>query len=214
MIATIEREIVHRKGWMSREEIGDMVSISGSAPGGVAVNSAAFIGYRLGGVIGAVAAVTAITMPTFLIVFLLSALSAMYKDNAKVAAALKGIHAAVVALIIVAAAKMWKSSVLDTATLVIMALAVAALLLTSIHSVYLILGGPIAGIAIVFVKKNAGWSYGPRRHRPKKHGNCNSPNIISEGRGTPMLWQLFWVFCQNRAHLLWRRICRVNADST
>ncbi|MCH1640767.1 chromate transporter [Paenibacillus timonensis] len=156
MIATIEREIVHRKGWMSREEIGDMVSISGSAPGGVAVNSAAFIGYRLGGVIGAVAAVTAITMPTFLIVFLLSALSAMYKDNAKVAAALKGIHAAVVALIIVAAAKMWKSSVLDTATLVIMALAVAALLLTGIHSVYLILGGPIAGIAIVFVKKKCG----------------------------------------------------------
>ncbi|MNO31172.1 putative chromate transport protein [compost metagenome] len=156
MIATIEREIVHRKGWMSREDIGDMVSISGSAPGGVAVNSAAFIGYRLGGWFGAIAAVTAITMPTFVIIFILSALSAMFMDNAKVEAALKGIHAAVVALIMVAAFKMWKSSVMDRATLVIATLTVAALLLSGIHSIYLILGGPLAGIAIVFVKKKCG----------------------------------------------------------
>lgn len=156
MIATIEQEIVHRKAWMSKEEMGNMVSISGSAPGGVAVNSAAFVGYRLGGWLGAVTAVTAITMPTFLIVFLLSALSAMFKDNVKVAAALKGIHAAVVALIMVAAVKMWRSSVLDTATLVITVLTVTLLLLTSIHSIYLILGGPLAGITIVYLKKKYG----------------------------------------------------------
>ncbi|MDU4694665.1 MAG: chromate transporter [Paenibacillus sp.] len=158
MIATIEQEIVHRKAWMSKEEMGDMVSISGSAPGGVAVNSAAFIGYRLGGWLGAIAAVIAITLPTFLIVFLLSALSAMFKDNMKVAAALKGIHAAVVALIMVTAVKMWKSSVLDTATLVITILTVTLLLLTDIHSLYLILGGPLAGLLIVYMKKKCGWT--------------------------------------------------------
>lgn len=54
-----------KKGWMNEEEMGDMISVSGSAPGGVAVNSATFIGYRLGGVAGAVVAVTAITLPTF-----------------------------------------------------------------------------------------------------------------------------------------------------
>ncbi|MFD2876973.1 chromate transporter [Paenibacillus rhizoplanae] len=59
---------------MNEAEMGDMISVSGSAPGGVAVNSATFIGYRLGGVAGAVAAVIAITLPTFLIVFLLSGL--------------------------------------------------------------------------------------------------------------------------------------------
>lgn len=45
MLATIEQEIVCKKGWMTREKMGDMVSISGSAPGGVAVNSAAFIAH-------------------------------------------------------------------------------------------------------------------------------------------------------------------------
>lgn len=156
MIATIEREIVHRKKWMDEAEMGDMISVAGSAPGGVAVNSAAFIGYRLGGVAGAVAAVLAITLPTFFIVFALSALSLFFKGNPKVEAALKGIHAGVIALIIVAAAKMWKAAVLDTATLVLALGALALLLATGIPSYVFILGGPVAGVLVVLYKKKRG----------------------------------------------------------
>lgn len=175
MIATIEQEIVHKKGWMTQEEMGDMVSISGSAPGGVAVNSAAFIGYRLGGIAGAITAVTAITLPTFFIVFLLSLLSSIFKDNVKVEAALKGIHAAVVALIIVAAFKMWKSSILDAATLLIAALAVAFLLFTGIHSFYLILGGPIVGIAVVLIKRKCGMSVRTEKARTEESRELHFP---------------------------------------
>ncbi len=153
MIATIEKEIVDRKGWLDSEEMGNMVSISGSAPGGVAVNSAVFIGYRLAGVAGAVAAVTAITLPTFVMVLLLSMLNTFFKDHAKVQAALKGIHAAVVALIILAAAKMWRTSILDASTLLIAATAAGLLLFTGIHPLYLIVGGPIAGVLIVLIKR-------------------------------------------------------------
>lgn len=175
MIATIEQEIVHRKGWMTQEEMGDMVSISGSAPGGVAVNAAAFIGYRLAGVPGAVTAVTAITLPTFIIVFLLSLLSAIFKDNVKVAAALKGIHAAVVSLIIVAAFKMWRTSILDAATLVIAAVAVALLLFTGIYSFYLILGGPMAGIAVVLIKRKYGMAVRTEKERTEEKRELHFP---------------------------------------
>ncbi len=175
MIATIEEEIVHRKGWMKQDEMGDMVSISGSAPGGVAVNSAAFIGFRLGGIPGAVTAVTAITLPTFIIVFLLSLLSMVFKDNVKVEAALKGIHAAVVALIIVAAFKMWKSSVLDGATLAITAVAVVLLLFTGIHSFYLILGGPLVGIAVVLTKRKLGLTVRTEKERTKDKQELHFP---------------------------------------
>ncbi|WMT40889.1 chromate transporter [Paenibacillus sp. D2_2] len=156
MIATIEQEIVHKKKWMSQAEMGEMVSISGSAPGGVAVNSAAFIGYRLGGVAGAITAVTAITLPTFFIVLILSLLGAVFKDNVKVGAALKGIHAAVVSLIVVAAYKMWKASIIDKATLVIAAFAVTLLLFTGVHPFFLILGGPLIGITLVIWKRKKG----------------------------------------------------------
>lgn len=175
MIATIEQEIVRKKGWMDDKEMGDMVSVSGSAPGGVAVNSAAFIGYRLGGVPGAIAAVTAITLPTFMIVFILSYLSIVFKDNAKVEAALKGIHAAVVALIIVAAAKMWRTAVLDAATLVLAAVSLVLLLFTGIHSFYLILGGPIAGILVVLFKRKRGMAVVTEKVRPQDKQELQFP---------------------------------------
>lgn len=175
MIATIEEEIVRKKGWMNEEEMGDMISVSGSAPGGVAVNSAAFIGYRLGGVTGAVAAVIAITLPTFLIVFILSGLRLIFKDNVKVEAALKGIHAAVVALIIVAAGKMWKASVLDAVTLVLAAVSLALLLFTQIHPLYLILGGLTAGVLVVLYKKKRGMSVVTEKARTEERRDLQFP---------------------------------------
>ncbi len=153
MIAIIEREIVEHRGWMDPEEMGDMVSIAGSAPGGVAVNSAAFIGYRLGGVMGALAAVIGITLPTTLIVLLLSLTYALFQDNVKVAAALKGVHAAVVALILVAGWKMARSALFDSITYFLCAAALALLLFTSIHSIWLILGGPAVGAAAIGIRR-------------------------------------------------------------
>lgn len=175
MIATIEQEIVYKKGWMKEEEMGDMISVSGSAPGGVAVNSAAFIGYRLGGIAGALVAVIAITLPTFLIVFLLSYLSFMFKDHVKVQAALKGIHAAVVALIIAAAQKMWKTAILDAATLILAAVSLLLLLFTGIHSFYLILGGPIIGILVVLFKRKCGMSVTTEKTRPEQQHELQFP---------------------------------------
>ncbi|WP_042201532.1 chromate transporter [Paenibacillus camerounensis] len=158
MIAAIEREIVNKKAWLEPDEIGDMVSVAGSAPGGVAVNSAAFVGYKLAGVAGAAVAVFAITLPTFLIVLILSILGMLFKDVPKVEAALKGVHAAVVALIIVAAVKIGKASIMDIPTLLIASGCVVLLLFTPLHSLYLILGGPVAGVSIIAVKRVLGLS--------------------------------------------------------
>lgn len=49
MLPLIEREIVHRQGWVSEEEIVDVFTIVQSVPGTIGINSAIFIGYRLAG---------------------------------------------------------------------------------------------------------------------------------------------------------------------
>ncbi|MCQ4086204.1 chromate transporter [Saccharibacillus sp. JS10] len=152
MIATIEKEVVERKKWMNADEMSDMVSVAGSAPGGVAVNSAAFVGYRMGGVLGAIAAVLGITLPTLAIVLLLSLTYSLFKDYAKVQAALKGIHAAVIALILVAAWKMAKASLFDALTIGIAAIALGILLFTNWSSIWLIIGAPIIGITVILIR--------------------------------------------------------------
>ena len=59
MVALLEHEFVEEKQWVSREEFLDMVAIAESTPGPVAVNSATYIGYKIGGMAGAAASTAA-----------------------------------------------------------------------------------------------------------------------------------------------------------
>lgn len=116
MIPVIEREVVGKKQWISENELSEVLSIAGSAPGGIGVNASAFIGYRRAGIRGASAAVIGITFPTF---FILS-LFMQIELNTKIAAALQGIHYAIVGLIVIAAIKMGKSALFDKTTFAVM----------------------------------------------------------------------------------------------
>ena len=156
MIPGIEREVVEKHGWMQEEEMSDLVSIAGSAPGGVGVNLAAFIGYRLAGVMGAILAVAGIALPTFIIVFALSLGYSRYQDNPKIEAALKGIQGGVIALIIIAAYKMAKTALFDKTTAAIGISTVVMLMLTPIHPLYLIVIGLMIGLIAVQVKRHLG----------------------------------------------------------
>ena len=50
MIALLENEFIEKKKWIDREEFLNMVAIAESTPGPVAVNSATYLGYRVGAV--------------------------------------------------------------------------------------------------------------------------------------------------------------------
>ncbi|WP_248930819.1 chromate transporter [Paenibacillus hamazuiensis] len=156
MLPVIEREVVGNKGWVEEEEMADIVSIAGSAPGGIGVNTAAFIGYRLCGIPGATAAVLGIGLPTFLIIFAFSLVLGLIRDNPLVDSAFKGIHAAIVALIAVAAYKMGRTAIQDKTTLVTAIATVLVLVDFHIHPMLLIIGGLFLGIVLVRVKEHWG----------------------------------------------------------
>lgn len=156
MIPVIEKEVVTKQGWIPESDMGNIVSVAGSAPGGVGVNAAAYIGYRVAGIPGAMAAVIGITLPTFIIVFLLSLFYSFFENNEKIAAALKGIQGSIIALIIIAAYKMAKTSLFDVSTKVVAAVAFAALIFTPIHPLFIILGGIGAGMILIGAKEKLG----------------------------------------------------------
>ena len=56
MIPLIERDVVERNGWVSREEFLDLLAVAQAAPGVFAVNISIFIGYKLRGVCGSIVA--------------------------------------------------------------------------------------------------------------------------------------------------------------
>jgi chromate transporter len=172
MLPVIEREVVNKRNWVDEAGWDELVSIAGTAPGGVGVNAAAAIGYRKAGIAGMVAAVVGVSLPTFLIVLALSLLSRFYEGNPKVEAALKGMHGAIVALILMAGWRMARTSVYDTATAIVCAAAVAALLFTGIGTLQVILLGLLAGIVLVRGQERLGLSvrldkYSAERSKPE-----------------------------------------------
>jgi chromate transporter len=158
MIPLIEREIVGVRQWVTQHEMADVLSIAGSAPGGIGVNASAFVGYRRAGIPGAAAAVVGITLPTFLIAFILSLIFMQIEHNPKIAAALEGIHSAIVGLIIVAAIKMGRSAIFDKTTFALMIGTVIIFMATPIHPLFVILFGLFIGVVCISLKEKLGYA--------------------------------------------------------
>lgn len=173
MLPAIHREVVETNGWMTDEEMAELLAISGAAPGGVGVNVSALVGYHLAGTRGAVAAVIGITLPTFFIVMLLSIVYALLQNYPKMQAIMEGIHAAIVGLIAAAAYKMAKSSIIDKMTLSAAIATVLVLLFVPVSPVLVILAGLFIGIAVVYLKQKWGLK------DPFASKETKAPNAIS-----------------------------------
>ena len=127
MIPIIQDEM-SRRGWISDEELPDIVALSQSAPGVLAVNISIFAGYRLRGVKGSIAATLGSVTPSFCIILAIAMLFTSFKDNPWVVKAFKGIRPVVISLIAVPminmakkCCKAWWAWLLAAAALVLVA---------------------------------------------------------------------------------------------
>ncbi len=100
MIPIIRDELVKR-GWLTDEELPDIIALAQSAPGILAVNMSIFAGHKLRGTKGSIAATLGSVLPSFLIILLIAMVFSGYKDNPVVERIFKGIRPVVVSLIIV-----------------------------------------------------------------------------------------------------------------
>ena len=147
MLALVETELVSKKRWIGKEEFLDMVAISESTPGPLAINSATYIGYRLAGVIGALTATAAVVLPSFTILFAISFFFDAFLSFSYVAYAFQGIRVCVVFLILSAGFGMLKSVRRHPLELTVLGATFLGMLLTSLFAVdfssifYILIGG-------------------------------------------------------------------------
>ena len=110
MLPLIQREVVDRQGWIDEEEFLNMIALAQAAPGLIAVNSAIFIGWRIGGWRGVCGAVLGAVLPSFLIILAIAMVFREWKELPAVEAVFKGVRPAVVALIAAPLVKMARSA--------------------------------------------------------------------------------------------------------
>ena len=158
MVAVIEREIVEKRKYIGQEEFLDLIAIAESTPGPIAVNSATYIGYKLGGVLGSFFATLGVVLPSFLIIFIISFFYEKFLALEYVSYAFKGIQACVAFLIISAGIKMLKglkknlfNVIMFVSTLVLML--VIKIFDLPISSIYLILVGGLIGVITYLITR-------------------------------------------------------------
>lgn len=100
MIPLIQNEM-SRRGWLSEEELPDIIALAQSAPGILAVNVAIFAGYRIRGLKGSIVATVGTALPSFFIILFIAALFSGYQNNPDVIRIFKGIRPVVISLIAV-----------------------------------------------------------------------------------------------------------------
>ena len=152
MIPIIQDEM-SRRGWISDEELPDIVALSQSAPGVLAVNISIFAGYRLRGVKGSIAATLGSVTPSFCIILAIAMLFTSFKDNPWVVKAFKGIRPVVISLIAVPMINMAKKC---CKTWWAWLLAVAALVLVAflnVSPIYILLVVIVLFFSITYFRK-------------------------------------------------------------
>ncbi len=111
MISLI-RERMLTYGWLQEEELLNMIAVSESTPGPIAINIATFVGASQGGLLGSFMATLGVVTPAFCIILLIAALIRNLLRFAGVKAFLKGIRPCVIGLILATAITMLLSNLL------------------------------------------------------------------------------------------------------
>lgn len=99
VLAVVQRELVERKRWMTREEFVEEWAVAQIMPGPNVVNLALMIGARYFGLRGALVAVAGMLAVPLLVVLGLALVYAQFADNPHVAGALRGMGAVAAGLV-------------------------------------------------------------------------------------------------------------------
>ncbi|MBR6768112.1 MAG: chromate transporter [Clostridia bacterium] len=153
MLALLENEFVSKRGWLDREEFLDMVAISESTPGPIAINSATYIGYKMAGFAGSLLATLGVCIPSFAMIYLISLFFYEFLSFEYVQYAFMGIRVAVVFLILSAGVKLFKGIRKNLLSVSLLVLTVGMVLVSSLFSVsfsavlYILIGGAVGFFA-------------------------------------------------------------------
>ncbi len=160
MIALIEREFVENKKWISHDEFMDIISIAESTPGPIAINSATYIGYKVGHIFGSLFATMGVCLPSFVIIYVISLFFDTFLKIEYVDYAFRGIQVCVGYLILSAGLKMLKKLEKNAFNLLIFALITLLIIATSLLSIKLssilliFIGAVLGGFSYLFKVKN------------------------------------------------------------
>ncbi len=146
LLAFLHADLVVHLGWLTDKQLLDAVAIGQITPGPV-FTTATFVGYVLGGTLGAVAATVAIFLPSFVFVAISNPFIPRMRDSVWFSSLLDGLNVASLALMAAVTWQLGVASVVDGVTAATAIVSLVLLVRYKINTTWLIAGG--AGIGLV-----------------------------------------------------------------
>lgn len=147
-IPLIEHEVVERHGWMTTSEFSEVLAFGNTLPGPIATKMAGYIGYEVGGVLGAAVAVLAVIGPSLFLMIVLLQLIYRYKDSLRVKRLSKIVLPTIAVLMAVLTFDFFQTSYYENGFWLTFFLALISLLLMEkwkVHPAFVIIGGMAIG---------------------------------------------------------------------
>ena len=151
LFAYLDGELIENLAWLSHDDLVEAIAVGQVTPGPV-LSTATFVGYKLGGIAGAILATLGIFLPSFFYVLLLNRFVQKMKDNLWLRYFLEAVNVAAVAVMVVVTFKMGQSIIIDWRTALICVLSIAVYFsFKKLNTLWIILGGAVLGFLLTYV---------------------------------------------------------------
>jgi chromate transporter len=144
LLAFLRSEFVERLGWLTEQQLLDAIAVGQVTPGPL-FTTATFVGYLLGGPVGALVATIGIFLPAFVFVALSGPLVPRIRRSPAAGAALDGVNAASLALMAVVSWQLGRSALVDPLSVGLAVISAVLLLRYRINSAWLVAAGAAIG---------------------------------------------------------------------
>ena len=131
MIPIIQMTVCNKKRWIADSEILDVIAISESTPGPIAVNTATYVGFKVAGILGSIFATLGLAIPSFVIILGISFFYDSFMGVPFVAAIFKGLKIGVIVLLISAFMKLSRGVKVNRISVFLFILALSVMLVFS-----------------------------------------------------------------------------------
>ena len=145
MIAFIQDQVVGQFGWLTPREFVDGLALGQLTPGPVLM-IAAYVGYKLAGIGGAIVAASAAFLPSFVIMLAILPVLDRVRQMAWVKATMKGMAPAVIGVLAVSLIRLSPAAVPDPFALLILIATIAATLALRVGAFKVMIGGAVLGV--------------------------------------------------------------------
>jgi chromate transporter len=157
----MQRDLVERRGWISKKDYVDGLALAQLAPGPLAAQLAIYLGWVKGRVLGATAVAAAFILPSFLMVLALSEVYVRYGGLPWMQSVFYGVGAAVIAIIARSALKLIKLTLAkDRLLWALFAASALATAWTESEIVWLFLGSGLVALFVRFPPKRTSGGVG------------------------------------------------------